>query len=106
MKKITRSDVEKLKAEAGVAGDLKMVAICDIALAYGESSASRSQANMNGYELLLLIEVADRARVSISTVRHWIRMGALSSVRPGRRRMVRSDELARFLAQQHPNPAR
>ena len=38
-------------------------------------------------DLLLLSEVAAEARVSVSTVRHWIRVGKLRTVRPGRRRM-------------------
>lgn len=48
---------------------------------------------------LLLDEVADLARVSVDTVRFWIRAGKLASVRPGRRRMVRRDVLEAFLRQ-------
>ncbi len=47
---------------------------------------------------LLLPEVAAVARVSVSTVRQWIATGRLRSSRPGRRRIVRRDELERFLA--------
>ncbi len=50
-------------------------------------------------ELLQLEEVAKLARVSVSTVRHWIKTGRLASIRPGRRRLVWRDELTRFLAQ-------
>ncbi len=53
---------------------------------------------MSTDNLLLLTEVAAMARVSVSTVRHWIRVGRLASVRPGRRRMVFRTELERFLA--------
>jgi excisionase family DNA binding protein len=49
-------------------------------------------------DLLLLSEVAAEARVSVSTVRHWIRVGKLRAVRPGRRRMVRRVDLDAFLA--------
>ena len=47
---------------------------------------------------LLLTECAELARVPVSTVRHWIAIGRLRSVRPGRRRMVRRDDLEAFLA--------
>jgi excisionase family DNA binding protein len=49
-------------------------------------------------DLLLLTEVAAEARVSLSTVRHWITRGKLKTVRPGRRRMVRRADLDAFLA--------
>ena len=48
-------------------------------------------------EFLLLVEAAERARVSVETLRFWIRTGRLASVRPGRRRMVRRDVLEAFL---------
>lgn len=48
---------------------------------------------------LLLDEVAGLARVSVDTVRFWIRAGKLASVRPGRRRMVRREVLDAFLRQ-------
>jgi excisionase family DNA binding protein len=47
--------------------------------------------------LLFLWEVARACRVSVSTVRHWVLTGKLASVRPGRRRMVRSADLEAFL---------
>ena len=47
---------------------------------------------------LLLTECADYARVAVSTIRHWITTGKLPSVRPGRRRMVRREDLDAFLA--------
>jgi excisionase family DNA binding protein len=37
---------------------------------------------------MLLEEVADEARVSLSTVHHWLRTGRLKSTRPGKRRLV------------------
>ena len=48
-------------------------------------------------EFLLLVEAAERARVSVETLRFWIRTGRLASDRPGRRRMVRRDVLEAFL---------
>jgi excisionase family DNA binding protein len=47
---------------------------------------------------LFLTECAAHARVPVSTVRHWIAIGRLPSVRPGRRRMVRREDLEAFLA--------
>jgi excisionase family DNA binding protein len=49
-------------------------------------------------DLLQLEEVAQLARASVSTVRHWIRSGRLRSVRPGRRRLVPRADLDAFLA--------
>ena len=49
-------------------------------------------------DLLLLEEVAAVARVSTETVRYWIKRGRLASVRPGRRRMIRRDDLEAFLS--------
>lgn len=45
---------------------------------------------------LFLSEVAELARVSVDTVRFWVRAGKLASVRPGRRRMVQRDVLEAF----------
>lgn len=47
---------------------------------------------------LTLDECAAEARVSLSSVRHWLRTGKLRSVRPGRRRLVERSEFERFLA--------
>jgi excisionase family DNA binding protein len=47
---------------------------------------------------LTLDECAAEARVSLSSVRHWLRAGKLRSVRPGRRRLVERSEFERFLA--------
>ena len=46
---------------------------------------------------LLLSECAAHARVPVSTIRHWIAVGKLRSVRPGRRRMVRREDLDALL---------
>jgi excisionase family DNA binding protein len=46
---------------------------------------------------LFLEEVAEEARVSLSTVRHWISTGKLRSVKPGRRRMVAREDLDALL---------
>lgn len=49
-------------------------------------------------DLMLLEEAAAVARVSAETVRYWIKRGRLASVRPGRRRMIRRDDLEAFLS--------
>jgi len=51
--------------------------------------------NIVGY--LTAQAVADRLGVSIHTVRYWLRIGTLPSVRPGRWRLVREVDLERFL---------
>lgn len=48
-------------------------------------------------DLLFLDEVARRARVSVESVRHWIKAGRLPSIRPGKRRMVLRGDLETFL---------
>jgi len=50
------------------------------------------------HDYLLLSEVAEITRTSIDSVRGWLRSGRLPSVKPGRRRLVRREELERFLA--------
>lgn len=47
--------------------------------------------------LLTLEEAASAARTSASTVRHWLAIGRLASVKPGRRRLIRRADLARLL---------
>lgn len=47
---------------------------------------------------MLLSEVASEARVSLSSVRHWLRTGKLQSVRPGRRRLIRRTDFEQFIA--------
>lgn len=49
-------------------------------------------------DLLFLEDVAAITRVSVETVRFWIKRGRLASIRPGRRRMVRREDLEAFLA--------
>lgn len=49
------------------------------------------------HELLWIEEVADACRASVGTVRHWIRTKRLPSLRLGRRRLVRREDLDRFL---------
>lgn len=46
---------------------------------------------------LYLDEVAQECRASISTVRHWIAVGRLRSVRPGRRLLVNREDLDSFI---------
>lgn len=50
-------------------------------------------------DLLFLSEAAAIARVSVSTVRHWIASGKLSSLRPGKHRMVRRRALEALLTE-------
>lgn len=50
------------------------------------------------HDYLLLSEVAEIARTSVDSVRSWVRSGRLRSVKPGRRRLIRRDELEKFLA--------
>jgi excisionase family DNA binding protein len=54
---------------------------------------------------LLLPEVAEYTRVPISTVRHWIATGKLTSVRVGKRRLVRLSDLEAFVAPLAEQPA-
>ena len=53
---------------------------------------------MSKKKYLFLTEVAREARVSVSTVRHWIDTGKLRSSRPGRRRLVLRSDLDDFLS--------
>ena len=48
-------------------------------------------------DLLLLEDVARECRTSVNTVRYWISIGRLPSLKPGRRRLVRRADLERFL---------
>jgi excisionase family DNA binding protein len=50
-------------------------------------------------QLLTLLELAERLRVSPHTVRSWVRKGKLQPVRLCRRLLFRPDEVARFLAE-------
>ncbi len=53
---------------------------------------------------LTIEELAAEARVSPSSVRHWLRVGKLKSVRPGRRRLIERAEWERWLrAEAHPH---
>lgn len=44
-----------------------------------------------------LPDVARICLASLSTVRHWIAIGRLKSIKPGRRRLVLRADLAKFL---------
>jgi excisionase family DNA binding protein len=46
---------------------------------------------------MLVEEVAREARVSLSTVHHWLRTGRLRSTRPGKRRLVARKDFERFV---------
>jgi excisionase family DNA binding protein len=49
-------------------------------------------------QLLTLLELAERLRVSPHTVRSWVKKGRLKPVRLCRRLLFSPDEVARFLA--------
>lgn len=51
-----------------------------------------------GDEYLLVPEVIAITRSSKGTVNHWIRTGRLPSTKPGRRRLIRREDLDRFLS--------
>jgi excisionase family DNA binding protein len=52
----------------------------------------------DGPDLLILPEVAEMCRTTISSVRDWIRNGRLAAYRPGRRVLVRRADVEAMLA--------
>ncbi len=50
-------------------------------------------------EFLFVDEIARICRVPKSSVRYWLNTGKLSSLRPGRRRLVRRADFERFLSE-------
>lgn len=50
-------------------------------------------------QLLSLIELAERLRVSQHTVRSWVKKGRLRPIRLCRRLLFHPNEVARFLAE-------
>ncbi len=48
-------------------------------------------------DIYLLTDVARICLASISTVRHWVALGKLKSIKPGRRRLVLRQDLEAFL---------
>jgi excisionase family DNA binding protein len=52
-------------------------------------------------QLLTLLELAERLRVSPHTVRSWVRKGKLRPVRLCRRLLFHPDEVFRFLAERN-----
>jgi excisionase family DNA binding protein len=48
-------------------------------------------------KLLTLPEVADECRAPLSTARWWCTIGKLRSIKVGRRRLVRREDLDQFL---------
>jgi excisionase family DNA binding protein len=66
---------------------------------------------MTGSRFMSLADVAREAGVSVSSVRHWVRLKKLRSARPGRRRVVARDDFERFMrgeltpdAERRPSP--
>lgn len=58
----------------------------------------------NPGDMLLIGEVAAIARVSNETVRYWIKTKILPSVRPGKCRLIRREELETFLNRNSSTP--
>jgi excisionase family DNA binding protein len=52
-------------------------------------------------QLLTLMDLAERLRVSQHTVRSWVRKGKLRPVRICRRLLFHPDEVFRFLAEEN-----
>jgi excisionase family DNA binding protein len=52
----------------------------------------------DGFRFLRVDEVAKEARVSRSTVRHWLRVGRLRSVKLGKHRVVPRSAFERMIA--------
>lgn len=48
--------------------------------------------------MLMIEEVAERCRTNVSTVRHWLRHGKLTKLKPGKRVLVRESEVNALLA--------
>lgn len=61
------------------------------------ASTKRPAPAQGDHEFLFLEEVAAYCRAPVGSVRHWIAEGRLRSVKYGRRRMVRRDDLQKFL---------
>lgn len=53
---------------------------------------------MTNGDYMTLKRVAEELGASVHTVRHWVKTGALPSVRPGRLRLVERGQLRAFLA--------
>jgi excisionase family DNA binding protein len=87
------------KELADVAAHRNVQAICAPILCVTAFDDERSLMSVTKPgDLLLLEEAAAVARVSTETVRYWIKRGRLASVRPGRRRLIRRDDLEAFLS--------
>lgn len=48
--------------------------------------------------LLFLEEIAAELRCPLGSVRAWVASGRLPSIKPGKRRLVRREDLSAFLA--------
>jgi excisionase family DNA binding protein len=55
---------------------------------HGRMAKKKSDKPAESPRFMKLPEIAREARVSISTVRHWIRIGTLGSTKMGRHRLV------------------
>jgi excisionase family DNA binding protein len=56
-------------------------------------------------DFLFVEEVARMCRTPASSVRYWLCTGRLASVKPGKRRLIRRDDLERFLRESGQAPA-
>ncbi|MDD9939417.1 MAG: helix-turn-helix domain-containing protein [Myxococcales bacterium] len=53
-------------------------------------------------EYLIVEEVADKCRAPVVSVRRWLQQGLIPSIKVGRRRLVRADDLTRFMEASSP----
>jgi excisionase family DNA binding protein len=64
---------------------------------FAEKIWRSSLAMFNQRRFLTIEECAVEARISLSSLRHWLRVGKLKSIRPGRRRLIERIEFEAFL---------
>jgi excisionase family DNA binding protein len=84
------------------AEDLFLAVLETIGILRAQSSAAQRSGSSGviprkSPDLLMLTEVAEICRVPVGTIRQWCREGRLPSLRPGRMRMVRRQDLDRFM---------
>ena len=64
------------------------------------TTASGSLPGMNNHPLMTIQEASEAMRIPESSIRRWIRLGTLRSVRPGRRRFVLRSDIEALLTPQ------